>query len=413
MKVSREQTRFVEDINRFDNLPPKKQYNQKIHQMQPPQGPSSASPGPWVPETITNCWMESNRQPEKLALMPQLPEYKNAVAVRNSYRQFVFGPGLPPPIDDSPNFSMVEQSNVLAGRRWLDSPVRAKSLYKLTQHAEELESDEESDYEGSLYQLNDDGEVEDADDHEEPVEADFSEDEENEVQDVKSSPSPVCVSDEEMDAVYRAWFSEPRDGDRDGKRQALWETGHNFFSQKASQIWAGNDMRKQGKLDDFQMEFEFKLMRILRVLDRREDRGTVINQPSHYLTRSWNNCRKTALTKLTKENRKHPNISELRSTEGDRLDDDAPTLVDFAEAQRWQNGDNSEKNAIEDQEAADEALLQQREGKLATLDADLADVVGMRLAGLRQREIAQRMNISQQAVSKKLIKAKSSLQEVN
>ena len=168
-------------------------------------------------------------------------------------------------------------------------------------------------------------------------------------------------------------------------------------------------MYKQGQIDDFQMEFEIKLM---RVLDRMRVKGkTIRKQPSHYLTRTWNNSRKTALTKLTKENRKHPSIMTLRTKEGDSLDDEAPTLTYFAEFQSWKNGNNDDENAIEDQEAADAALLQQREGKWANLDADLADVAGMHLAGMKQRQIAQKKGISQQAVSQKLLKAKSILQE--
>jgi RNA polymerase sigma factor (sigma-70 family) len=395
VEVSREQSRFIEDVEK-----PKRRYNQQTHQMQPPQGPSSASPGPWVSEAIVGAWMQEKKNPEKF------PEYRNAVTIRDSYRQYVFGPVVSPPVDDSPPFKMWQQPNVLTPADWINSPLRQRSLHKLTQHAQNLESYEDAKHEGSLYRLNDDGEVEDADDHEERVEVDFSEDEENEVPEVKSSPPPVSVSDETMDAVYGTWFSDPSYGNR----QILWETLHNFFSKKSSHARKGDDLRTQGLSNDFQMEFVLKL---LPILDKMRVRGRMILQPSHYLTKTWTNCRITALRNLTKENRKHPNLTELRSKEADPLDDDAPTLADFADLQRWQNGDNSEENSIDDQEAADEALLQQREAKLGNLDPDLADVVGMRLAGLRQREIAQRMNISQQAVSKKLIKAKSSLQEVN
>jgi DNA-directed RNA polymerase specialized sigma24 family protein len=398
---------IVLDPDRFEIGKPKRKrrYTQQTHQMQPPQGPSSASPGPWLPETIVDAWMQEKKDPEKF------PEYKNAVTIRDSYRQYVFGPVVSPPVDNNPPFSMVEQPNVLAGERWLKSELRLRSLYKLTQHAQEMVWDEDTEHEGSLYSLNDDGEVEDADDHEERVEVDFSEvDEENEVQEVKSSPSPspVSVSDETMDAVYRKWFSEPEPSH--STKQALWETGHNFLCKKSSLARKGDDLRTQGLSNDFQMEFEVRLMRILNWMKARK-KEKVINQPSHYLTRMWNNSRKTALKELTKENRKHPSILELRND--DPLDEDAPNHMDLAESQRWQNGNNSDVNSIEDQEAAKAETLRRREAKLAAMPPDLQDVIGMRIAGLKQQQMGARLNISQQAVSKKLIKATSSLQEVN
>ena len=240
VEVSRVQNTFPEDPDRFDVGKPKRSYNQKTHQMQPPQGPSSASPGPWVPETITNAWMEANRDPIKLALLPKLPEYKNAVTVRDSYRQYVFGPVVFPPVDDSPRFSMVEQPNVLAGERWLKSDLRSRSLYKLTQRAQELESHEDTEHEGSLYSLNDDGEVEDTDEQVNSDEADFlnegleiepseEPDEDNTPEKFARAPKYVRVSDDEMDLVYRQWFKEPSHGNR----QYLFETPHNFFSPKS------------------------------------------------------------------------------------------------------------------------------------------------------------------------------------
>jgi DNA-directed RNA polymerase specialized sigma24 family protein len=396
---------IVLDPDRFEIGKPKRKrkYTQQQHQMQPPSGPSSASPGPWVSEAIVNGWPLDKKDPEKS------PEYRNAVAVRDSYRQqYAFGPVVFPPVDDSPNFPMVEHPSILAGKSWLISPLRQRSLHKLTRHAEEMESCEDIEHEGSLYSLNDDGEVEDVDDHEERVEVDFSEvdqDEENEVKKikkVKSSSSPVTVSDETMDVVYRKWFSEPSHGNH----QILWETLHNFLSKKSTFARKGDDLRTQGVSDDFQMDLMLKL---LRVLEKMRVRGRIILQPAHYLTRTWTNCRITALKNLTKENRKHPSILELRSKEADPLDDDAPTIADLAESQRWQNGNNSDENSIDDQEAADEALLQQREGKRAALAPDLADVAGMYLEGMKQKQIAEKKGISQQAVSKKLLKVRQQL----
>lgn len=408
VNVDRVQSRFEENPDRFEIVKPKRSYNQKSQAMQPPSGPSSSSPGPWLPETIVNAWMLANKDPKKLALLPRLPEYKNAVTIRDSFHKYKFGPVQPPPIDDSPRFSMVDQPNVLAGKRWLESDIKVRSLRKLTQHAEELESSDDTEYEGSLYQLNDEGEVEDTDDHEECVEVDpLNEDSETESEEARETKSSaVRVSDEKMDAVYRNWFSaEPSHS----MRQTLWETLHHFYSRKSSLAHSGDDLRKQGLSDDFQMEF---MLRLMPILDRMKERGTIIHEPSHYLTRTWTNCRIAALKKLTKENRKHPSILELRNSEGD-LDEDAPNLIDFAESQRWKNGNNAEENTIDDQETADEELLKLRSVKLAMLDPDLADVVGMRLAGQKQKDIAKKLNISQQAVSKLLQKAKSCLQEVN
>jgi hypothetical protein len=45
VKVSREQSRFVEDLDRFEVVKPKRSYHKKTNRMKPPQGPSSASPG--------------------------------------------------------------------------------------------------------------------------------------------------------------------------------------------------------------------------------------------------------------------------------------------------------------------------------------------------------------------------------
>jgi hypothetical protein len=390
--VDRVQTRFKEDPDRFEIVKPKRSYNQNINQMQPPHGPSSANPGAWVPETLTNAWMLAKQHPEKLATLPQLPEYKHASIVRDSYRQYVFGPVMSSPADDSPRFPMLEQPNVLSGKSWLESDVRKRSLYKLTRHAEELESKEDIEHEESLYCLDDEREVVDAD--EPKYLSDGPEDEQHALE---SSPSVIPISDHKMDVVYRTWFSNPTPTNR----QNLWETLDRFFNGKQR----NDDLCKHGESEDF---LNGLVLRLMKLLDKMQFRGKLINQPAHYLTRTWNNCRKTALEKLTKKLRKWPNMGmSLAQDDGSPSNDEenvAPTHSDLAEYQRWQSGNNEDQSIVEDQEAADAATRERREAKLSTLDPDLADVIGMHIAGLKQHEIGRLINISQQAVSKKLIK---------
>ena len=340
--------------------------------MQPPQGPSSASPGPWVPETITNAWMEAKRDPKKLALLPKLPEYKNATTIRDSYRGYVV-PIVAGTVDTSTNFSML-------GGRGLLSPLDKKEQEEQPKKKKKKENAPAT-----------------------------------------QKRKYISVSNETLDAAYRAWFSDPSYSNR----QILFETGHNFLCKKSS--FEDDDLRKQGKSDDFQMKFEVRLMRILDWRKARKKEKVAVqpngekllvdvlevNSPAHYLKGMWNNSRNSALKDLSKKRDKWLSIELPGQDDGEPSDDEkkgAPNHSDFAEFQRWKHG------SYEDEEAARAALLQQREGKLATLavtDPDLADVAGMHLVGMKQRQIAEKKGISQQAVSKKLFKARSILQEVN
>jgi hypothetical protein len=107
--VDRRQSRFIEELDRIDVVKPIHLYNRQSKAM---QLPSSAARGPRLPETIGGMWMETNKDPKKLASLLQLPEHKIAITISGPFHEY----GSGPLVDVGPKHKAIAQRCKINGR---------------------------------------------------------------------------------------------------------------------------------------------------------------------------------------------------------------------------------------------------------------------------------------------------------
>lgn len=315
--------------------------------------PSSASPGPWLTNTIVDALLPDEKWDEFSRPTVSGEQYRNARLILESYHHIRVGPTVSEVQDDCPSFPIVNQANVLAGPELLE--------WRLEHRAEELK-------EFSAYKAK-------------------RKSRKCKKQAVVSKPPIVRITDDQLDAQYAHWFADPSPLNQ----AAFLEVLHHFLCGKTKLSHKDDTLRKRNESDNFQQNF---LIDIVSKLTAQQADGEKLAQPSHYITRSWTNGRSNRFKEIAKEDERNPGLLQRE----EQAVGEQPKNIDLAAKASYDSWAIAEREVIEDQEKLRLARL----SKISSLDPGLRDVVGMHLQGRRQVDIAKIVGISQPAVSRKL-----------
>ncbi|ADW69071.1 hypothetical protein [Granulicella tundricola] len=343
-------------------------------------GPQSSSPGPWLATILVDALI-SDQNDESLS-KPLLDgyQYQGAIEILASYGEHSrhsLDNAAKQVVDSTPNFPMIGQPNVLSGQEWLEwQRNRPMSLHSYQARLEDAEDakrvilDAKTAVRGKGKKK--------------PT--------------ASTKLTRIKITDEKFNADYNTWFDAAKSNDA----CAFFETLYHFLVGKTRMVMASENVKRREQADDFQQDFAIEMMAALAA---KKIAGERLEKPANYVTRSWTNGRIDANTAISKHDKMFPSVQ----TGKDSTDEDenyvTKDLVNRRDANEWLRGSKH----IEPQRDED-ALYLERMAKLPMLDPGLRDATGMHLAGHTQRQIAQVLGITQQAVSKKLVKISSQLQ---
>jgi len=207
------------------------------------------------------------------------------------------------------------------------------------------------------------------------------------------------VSQSHIDVQYAAWLQSPSGA----HEESFWNSLYIYCARKAASGSAADKLRKQGHSEDFLQDF---LSSLYRGLEKKRTNGDRIAEFSHYLNRAWRRRQISALKALKEYDLRNPSSTPMK-----RRDDDVPTRSgyclddgrDFAQS-------NMDVSSVESVDLDGEAILKSREAKLPSLKPEIADYVGCKLLGLKDRQIAAKWNRSRQAIGRIKKNAQRALQ---
>ncbi len=374
-----------------------KQRSKQKELCQPPSGPTSASPGTWLTDAYING-LEAEHSSEA---------YEMALAILESYRPGPRYRTLRIPIT---NPGQTWEKEVPATAFHLCKPeLETRSICYATADVQALKADDVAagftmigqtgvlsgvDLMVHRWNKDRDAELEDG-----LLRTKVQEDGEGR-KDAEPKPKFRRVAMETVQDRYDAWFDEPSDVNA----VALWENLYGLLQGRiiADRTEDGSALWDYHRYEEFLNEFVAELSELLI---RKRNASERIGSLRNYLNRAWKRRRIDASRNLRKYKYFHP-WSHFDA--GEDQDEEYGNAFSLDDKRDYSLAMMHQRDPTPLPRSEEEVLLT-RETALLSLPADLRDLVALRLAGMKERQISERLGISRQAVGRLKVKAGAAL----
>jgi DNA-directed RNA polymerase specialized sigma24 family protein len=416
------------------------------HRISVNPGPTSSNPGPWLTEVFLaeaffpDSYKDHNESPEFsegylsaclvresylfrprerrlriplqtdldhddiLVPSPTFDDLPSELETRSFCKVVQMDGAILCPHEHAPSFKMVGQPNVLSGPELLKWRAEQFTADDLQFHLQFLE---ESRREVGLDARADRGSVSD----EELEDKEFFDICEAETllfecpeSDERETPRKRRVSarlgsTQTLNADYATWTSNPCEA----TRNQFVETLFHFLSRKSQLKYEGDTIREMGLTEDFQTDV---IMAIMKRLDKHLLNGRIHAYPAAYINRIWTSERIKTLKNLGERRKIEQSLDLPQDTSKESDTDESDlTRIDVQRHKDWSRG--AERYSLTEPDPK-----RVRETRLAAIEKladDERDLVWMRLRGDKQKEIAVFLNMTQQAVSKRMKRSEAKL----